>query len=128
MRLREIIVSGWCQLARWRFFFDWGLAVDVEPINVYIDAADPNVGFANWQGVTPSAATGAYDSYGSAGTTIVNAFSSAIIGPFPWSPGAGGHKCLLGPTRNSRKPSTGGPEVTVLRAGNSELRRTRRCP
>lgn len=38
---------------------------------MYIDAADPNVGFANWQGVTPSAATGAYDSYGSAGTTIV---------------------------------------------------------
>ncbi len=76
-----------------RIHNDFGCTSVPGPISVYIDAADPNLGFANWQGVTSNAAAGMYNSYGTG--TIVNAFSSAIIGPFAWTPGAGGHKCLL---------------------------------
>jgi hypothetical protein len=64
------------------------------PINVFIDAADPNMGFSNWQPITPGADAGQYTTFGSAATTIP-AYGAGIIGPFPFTPGDGGHKCLL---------------------------------
>jgi len=106
---------------------DFGCTSVPGPISVYIDAADPNLGFANWQGVTPNAAAGAYDSYGSAGTTIVNAFSSAIIGPFPWTPGVGGHKCLLaaisGPNETPPPVSATAPVIAAAYTSNQIAQR-----
>jgi hypothetical protein len=106
---------------------DFGCTSVPGPISVYIDAADPNIGFANWQGVTPGAATGSYDSYGTAGTTIVNAFSSAIIGPFPWTPGAGGHKCLLaaisGPNETPPPVSATAPVIAPAYSSNQIAQR-----
>ncbi len=106
---------------------DFGCTSVPGPISVYIDAADPNLGFANWEGVTPSAAAGAYDSYGTAATTIVNAFSSAIIGPFPWTPGAGGHKCLLaaisGPNETPPPVSATAPVIAPAYTSNQIAQR-----
>jgi hypothetical protein len=74
---------------------DYGCNAVTGPISVFIDGANPDLGFANWLPVTPGAATGQYTTFGTAGATIVPAFGAAIIGPFPWTPSAGGHKCLL---------------------------------
>jgi hypothetical protein len=75
---------------------DYGCSPVQGPINVFIDAADPDIGFANWDGVTPGASTGTYAKFGASGTNIVPAFNAAIIGPWPFTPLTnGGHKCLL---------------------------------
>jgi hypothetical protein len=74
---------------------DFGCTPVLGPISVFIDGADPDMGFANWLPVTPGAAMGQYTTFGAAGATIVPAFGAAFLGPFAWTPGAGGHKCLL---------------------------------
>lgn len=106
---------------------DFGCTSVPGPISVYIDAADPNLGFANWEGVTTNATAGLYDSYGSAGTTIVNAFSSSIIGPFAWTPGAGGHKCLLaaisGPNETAPTVSVSAPVLPPAYSSNQIAQR-----
>ncbi len=65
------------------------------PINVFIEGADPNMGFTYWSKVTDGADLGEYTTYGSAGTLIAPAYGVGIIGPFSWTPDDGGHKCLL---------------------------------
>ncbi|MGD0678663.1 MAG: hypothetical protein ABSC94_24915 [Polyangiaceae bacterium] len=72
-----------------------GCSAVTGPINVFIDGADPNLGFENWIPVTPGAGTGAYNPFGTAGQVIVPAFGTAIIGPWEFTPSDGGHKCLL---------------------------------
>ncbi|MGH7270032.1 MAG: hypothetical protein ACREJ3_06335 [Polyangiaceae bacterium] len=74
---------------------DYGCSPITGPINVFIDGADPNLGFQNWSQVTAGAAMGLYTTFGASGATIVQPYSAAIIGPFSWTPTAGGHKCLL---------------------------------
>jgi hypothetical protein len=74
---------------------DYGCNAVNGPLNVFIDGADPNMGFTNWSQVTPGAASGQYATFGPAGMPVVPAFGAAIIGPFPWTPSDGGHKCLL---------------------------------
>jgi hypothetical protein len=74
---------------------DSGCAPVTGPISVFIDAADPDMGFTNWQPVTAGAASGQYTTFGVPQATIVPVFGAAIIGPFTFKPGDGGHKCLL---------------------------------
>ena len=73
---------------------DFGCA-DVSNLKVIIDAADPNIGLANWSPVTLGADTNQF--VAAPGNPTVPAFGKTIIGPFPWSPStslSGGHKCL----------------------------------
>jgi len=73
---------------------DFGCS-DVSNLQVIIDAADPNLGFANWSPVTPNADTNQF--VAAPGNPTVPQFSRAIVGPWTWSPLtslSGGHKCL----------------------------------
>jgi hypothetical protein len=64
------------------------------PVTVFIDGADPDMGFANWSAVTPGADLGNYITFN--GTNpIAPAYGVGMIGPFPWKPTGTGHKCLL---------------------------------
>jgi hypothetical protein len=77
------------------------------PIDVFVDAADPDLGFANWLKVTDGADLGLYTTFGAANTLIAPAYGVGIIGPFPWTPGDGGHKCILAAisASNETKPA-----------------------
>jgi hypothetical protein len=75
---------------------DYGCNAINGSINVLIDAADPDMGFANWTPVTAGADTGQYISFTPTVQPAVGAFASAILGPFgPFKPSASAHKCLL---------------------------------
>lgn len=80
------------------------------PISVFIDGADPNLGFANWLPVTPGADQGQYTTFGDASTVIAPAYGAGIVGPFPWTPTGTGHKCLLAAiaASNETKPAASG--------------------
>jgi hypothetical protein len=85
------------------------------PINVFVDAADPDIGLANWEKVTDGADLGHYTTYGSTSTIIAPAYGLGIIGPFPWTPGDGGHKCLLAAISASNEtPPSASPNPPVL--------------
>ncbi|HYP99174.1 MAG TPA: hypothetical protein VER96_10950 [Polyangiaceae bacterium] len=72
---------------------EFGCSAVSGPFSVFIDGADPNIGFANWQKVTDGADQGQYTMAGAG--TIIPAYGSGIIGPFQWTPMGTGHKCLL---------------------------------
>jgi hypothetical protein len=74
---------------------DFGCSDVTGPISVFVDAADPNLGFANWRKVTDGSDQGLYTTFGAAGAVIAPAFGAGIVGPFPWTPDTAGHKCLL---------------------------------
>jgi hypothetical protein len=74
---------------------EYGCNAVTGPINVFIDAANPDIGFENWLPVTNGAGSGMYTTFGATGATLVQPFDAAIIGPFTFTPTDGGHKCLL---------------------------------
>jgi hypothetical protein len=97
---------------------DFGCEAVTGPISVLIDGADPNLGLTNWSQVTPGAAMGQYTPFGATGAVIVPAFGTAILGPFPWTPGDGGHKCLLAAVAADSET----PPPTSTQPGQSILR------
>jgi hypothetical protein len=94
------------------------------PISVFIDAADPDMGFENWVGVTPGATTGAFTTFGASGANIVPAGEAQIIGPWMFTPQVnGGHKCLIAAVQAGSEPTPSCPVVvngcTLTQAFNS---------
>jgi len=73
---------------------DFGCSDVTGPVKVLIDLANPDMGFENWQPVTAGAQLGHYINSGP-DAAIVPAYGAAVIGPFPFTPDAGGHKCIL---------------------------------
>lgn len=89
---------------------DYGCSPITGPVRVFIDGADPNLGFQNWSPVTAGAGSGQYTTFGAAGANVVPAFGTAILGPFPWTPPSSGHKCLIAAvSANGETP----PPVTI---------------
>ena len=84
---------------------DYGCSA-VSGISVFIDAADPNMGFQNWSGVTAGAASGQYTSV----NNTVPAFGTTILGPFNWTPPGSGHKCLIAAVSSTGETA---PPVTI---------------
>ncbi len=74
---------------------DFGCTDVTGPISVLVDLANPDMGFANWQPVTTGSASGQYIAVGATGAAMVPANGAAILGPFSFTPDAGGHRCVL---------------------------------
>jgi hypothetical protein len=94
------------------------------PISVFIDGADPNMGFANWLAVTPGADMGQYTTFGNASTVIAPAYGAGIIGPFPWTPTGTGHKCLLAAiaaSNEAKPPASGSAPVLPFAYSSNQI-------
>ena len=89
------LVAGQPYKVYLRVHNDYGCTPVKGPISVFIDGADPNVGFAHWSKITDGADQGQYTTFGTSSDTLVPPYGRAIIGPFPWMPDGSGHKCLL---------------------------------
>lgn len=89
---------------------DFGCTPITGPVSVFIDGADPNLGFQNWSPITSGAGSGQYTTFGGSGETVVPAFGAAILGPFQWTPPSTGHKCVIAAVAaNGETP----PPVTI---------------
>jgi hypothetical protein len=103
---------------------EFGCSDVTAPISVFVDAADPSLGFANWQPVTAGSNLGQYATFGAAGTVIAPAFGAGIVGPFPWKPGNGGHKCLLAAiaaSNETKPPASATAPVLPPAYGSSQI-------
>ncbi len=90
---------------------DFGCQPIAGPIQVFIDEANPDMGFQNWQAVTTDAAAGQYESVASTSSApLVPAFGAQMLGPFPWMPLDSGHKCLIAAVAASNETK---PTVTI---------------
>jgi hypothetical protein len=85
---------------------DYGCTAISGPVSVFIDAADPNMGYQNWSPVTTGASSGQYTTV----STPVPAFGTAILGPFAWTPPGSGHKCLIAAVSANSETA---PTVTI---------------
>jgi hypothetical protein len=104
-----------------------GACSDVQgPINVFIDVATPDIGFANWQPVTTGADSGQYVTFG-AGQTIAKANQAGMVGPFPFMPKGTGHQCILaaiaGPNETEPPASGNAPVLPPAYSSNQIAQR-----
>jgi hypothetical protein len=99
---QDINLTGGVEYDVWlRVHNDFGCG-PVSGAKAVIFGADPDIGLQLWSPVTngtTSATNYAYvDNSDNPATSTgipVAAFGNSFFGPFPWTPGAGGHKCLL---------------------------------
>jgi len=108
-------LTGGAQYDVWlRVHNDFG-CTQVQGVKTLIFGANPDVGFPFWSAVTAGSHGGAYvgnsnnpndtEDHGAS----IPQYSQKFMGPFPWTPDAGGHKCLLAAVEATGEPEAGAP-------------------